>query len=269
MTQAITDAELRDMIEAVQAEFPFYGYRRVQEHLEKVDGLRVNKKRVQRVMQEHGLYALIFHGFKVKTTDSDHDYAYAPNLLPGLTVDEPNQVWVADITYIRILTEFVYLAAILDLFSRKAVGWAISRRINHELSLAALKMALKNRQPAPGCIHHSDRGVQYACNEYVRLLADNEIAPSMSAKGYCYDNAFMESFFGTLKKEEVYLTEYETYEDVLASVPRFIDDVYNAKRMHSSLGYWSPEEYERLWETGELTKLGIDPSFKLKGKLSN
>jgi len=269
MTQAAADAELRDMIEAVQAEFPFYGYRRVHEHLEKYYGLTVNKKRLQRVMQEHGLRALIWRGFKVKTTDSDHDYAYAPNLLPGLTVNEPNQVWVADITYIRILTGFVYLAALLDLFSRNVVGWAISQRIDHKLSLAALKMALKKRQPAPGCIHHSDRGVQYACNEYMDLLDDNEIAPSMSAKGYCYDNAFMESFFGTLKNEEVYLTEYETYEDVLAAVPWFIDDVYNAKRMHSSLGYCSPDEYERLWKAGELDKLGIDPSFKLKGEPSN
>ena len=269
MKQAAADAELRDRIEAIQAEFPFYGYRRVHEHLEKYDGLTVNKKRIQRVMQEYGLHALVWRGFKVKTTDSDHDYAYAPNLLPGLTVNEPNQVWVADITYIRILTGFVYLAAILDLFSRKVVGWAISQRINHELCLAALKMAVKTRKPAPGCIHHSDRGWQYAHPSYTQYLEDHEIAPSMSAKGYCYDNAFMESFFGTLKIEEVYLTEYETYEDVLAGVPQFLTAVYNQKRMHSSIGYMSPEEFERLWESGELTKLGIDPSFKLKGEPSN
>jgi putative transposase len=269
MTQAAADAELRDMIEAVQAEFPFYGYRRVHEHLERHSGLTVNKKRLQRVMKEHGLRALVWHGFKVKTTDSEHDFPYAPNLLPGLTVDGPNQVWVADITYIRILTGFVYLAAIVDLFSRKVVGWAISQRINHELCLAALKRAVKERRPSPGCIHHSDRGVQYACPDYMRFLEEHEMVPSMSAQGYCYDNAFMESFFGTLKTEEVYLTDYEIYEDVLDSVPRFIDDVYNAKRMHSSLGYLSPEEYERLWKTGELRKLGIDSSFKLKGKHSN
>ena len=269
MKQAMADAELRDRIESIQAEFPYYGYRRVHEHLEKYEGLTVNKKRIQRVMQEHGLHALVWRGFKVKTTDSEHDYAYAPNLLPGLTVDEPNQVWVADITYIRILTGFVYLAAILDLFSRRVVGWAISQRINHELCLAALLMAVKERRPPPGCIHHSDRGVQYACAEYVRFLEDHEIARSMSAQGYCYDNAFMESFYSTLKKEEVYLSEYETYEDVLASVPRFIAAVYNAKRLHSSIGYCSPDEYERLWETGELEKLGINPRLKLKGKFSN
>lgn len=269
MTQAAKDAELRDRIEAVQALLPQYGYRRVQEHLEKREGLTVNRKRVQRVMRQHGLRALVWRGFKVKTTDSAHDHGFAPNLLPGLTVSEPNRVWVADITYIRIRTGFVYLAAILDLFSRKVVGWAISQRINHELCIAALRCALAERRPAPGCIHHSDRWWQYAHPDYVRLLADHEMASSMSAEGYCYDNAFMESFFKTLKTEEVYLTDYETYDDVLAAVPRFIDAVYNEKRMHSSLGYWSPDEYEQLWETGELEKLGIDPSFKLKGKPSN
>jgi putative transposase len=269
MTRAAADAELRDRIEEVQAEFPFYGYRRVHEHLERRCGVTVNKKRILRVMREHGLRAQVWRGFKVKTTDSAHGHGFAPNLLPGLTVKEPNQVWVADITYIRIRTAFVYLAAILDLFSRKVVGWAISQRINHALCLAALKRALGERRPAPGCIHHSDRGVQYACGEYVRILADAEMAPSMSAEGYCYDNAFMESFFKTLKAEEVYLSDYEIYDDVLAAVPRFIDAVYNAKRMHSSIGYWAPEEYERLWESGELAKLGIDPSFKLKGEPSN
>jgi putative transposase len=269
MTQAATEAELRDRIEAVQAEFPFYGYRRVHRHLERHCGVLVNEKKLLRVMRKHGLRALVWRGFQVKTTDSEHGYGYAPNLLPGLTVKGPNQVWVADITYIRIRTGFVYLSAILDLFSRKVVGWAISQRITRDLCLAALKRAVDERRPAPGCIHHSDRGVQYACGEYVRYLENHEIAPSMSAQGYCYDNAFMESFFKTLKAEEVYLTEYETYEDVLAAVPRFIEAVYNAKRMHSSLGYMAPEEFERLWESGELQKLGIDPSFKLKGEPSN
>ena len=242
MMQATADAELRDRIEAVQAEFPFYGYRRVHEHLERHEGLTVNKKRLQRVMKEHGLRALIWRGFKVKTTDSKHEHGYAPNLLPGLTVDEPNQVWVADITYIRILTGFVYLAAVLDLFSRKMVGWAISQRINHKLCLAALKKAIKERRPAPGCIHHSDRGWQYACPDYRRLLDDHEIAASMSAKGYCYDNAFMESFFKTLKVEEVYLTDYETYEDVLDSVPSFMSPA-------SSMTSTTPSVCILLWDT--------------------
>jgi len=240
-----------------------YGYRRVHEYLEQKEGLTVNGKKLLRVMRSHGLRALIWRGFKVKTTDSNHAFGYAPNLLPGMRVDGLNQVWVADITYIRILTGFVYLAAILDLFSRKVIGWAISRRIDHELCLAALKDAIAARKPAAGCIHHSDRGVQYACGAYVTHLRDNELIPSMSAKGYCYDNAFMESWFKTLKAEEVYLTEYETYEDVMARVPEFIEAVYNEERMHSALGYLAPNEFERLWAKGVLHKRGIDPVLNL------
>ncbi len=152
MTQAAEEAELRDRIEAVQAEFPFYGYRRVHWHLERHCGLTVNEKKLLRIMRKHGLRALIWRGFKVKTTDSAHGHGYAPNLLPGLTVDGPNRVWVSDITYIRILTGFVYLAAILDLFSRKVVGWAISLRLTSELCLAALRRAVNERRPAPGCM---------------------------------------------------------------------------------------------------------------------
>ena len=267
--KAQADAELRDRIETIQAEFPYYGCRRVHQYLEQVMGLTVNEKRIARVMREFGLRALIWRGFKVRTTDSAHDHGYAKNLLPGLTVDGPNQVWVADITYIRILTGFVYLAAILDLFSRKVVGWALSRRIDTELCLVALRQAVETRRPAAGCIHHSDRGVQYACRDYVHYLEDHELVPSMSAKGYCYDNAFAESFFKTLKAEEVYLKDYETYEDVLNGIPEFIDAVYNHKRMHSSLGYLAPEEFERRWNDGTLTDRGIDPVLKLQRKPSN
>ena len=267
--KAQAETNLRDKIEQVQAEYPFYGYRRVHRELEKVHGVTVNEKRLLRVMKTYGLRALVWRGFKVKTTDSDHDYGYAPNRLPGMTVRGPNQVWVADITYIRILSGFVFLAAILDLFSRKVIGWSLAQRIGHKLCLAALRQAISARHPSPGCIHHSDRGVQYACDEYVQELNDNELVPSMSATGHCYDNAFMESFFKTLKAEEVYLTEYETYEDVLAAVPQFIDAVYNKKRMHSSLGYTAPEEFERLWAKGVLEKHGIDPVLKLPGKHSN
>ena len=267
--KAQEETELRDQIEAVQAEFPFYGYRRVHRHLEQKLGITVNEKKLLRVMKTFGLRALIWRGFKVKTTDSNHDYGYAPNRLPGMTINGPNQVWVADITYIRILTGFVCLAAILDLFSRKVIGWALSRRIDSELCLAALEQAIEMRHPAPGCIHHSDRGVQYACHEYVQCLQDHELVPSMSAQGYCYDNAFMESFFKTLKAEEVYLTEYETYEDVLESVPEFMEAVYNRKRMHSSLGYLPPNEFEQMWTDGVLQQRGIYPVLNIPGHPSN
>lgn len=204
----------------------------------------------------------------MKTTDSNHEHGYAPNLLPGKKITGINQVWVTDITYIRILTGFVYLAAILDLYSRKVVGWAISTRIDSALCLKALDDAIEKRRPGPGLVHHSDRGVQYACDEYCARLELYEMVASMSAKGYCYDNAFMESFFKTLKAEEVYLTEYEAIEDVIKSIPKFIEAVYNEKRLHSSLGYFSPEEFERLAALGLLKKHGIHPVMQIPGKPS-
>ncbi len=196
----------------------------------------------------------------MKTTDSNHNYGYAENRLAGLLVARKNQAWVTDITYVRIKTGFVYLAAVMDLFTRKIVGFAISESIDTELCLAALRHAVTNENPPRGVIHHSDRGVQYACNDYRAELEKLGMIPSMSAKGYCYDNAFMESFFKTLKAEEVYLTEYETMDDVLKSIPTFIQEMYNKKRMHSSLGYLSPVEYEELASKNLLEKRGI-PSF--------
>ena len=220
-------------------------------------------------MKKYGLKALIWRGWKIKTTDADHNFGYAKNLLPGRTLTGVNQVWVADITYIRILSGFVYLAVILDLFSRRVVGWAISLKIDTELCLRALDDAIEKRRPSPGLIHHSDRGVQYACTAYKDRLDEHGIVPSMSAKGYCYDNAFAETFFKTLKAEEVYLTEYETIEDVLKAVPRFIEAVYNEKRIHSSLGYFSPEEFEKLAERKQLQKQGLQPVMILPGNPSN
>lgn len=214
-------------------------------------------------MREHGLKALIWRGFKVKTTDSEHLYGYAPNLLAGRHITGADQVWVADLTYIRIAGGFVYLACVMDLFTRKIVGYALSDRMEAEICLRALKFALATRKPAAGLLHHSDRGVQYACTEYRECLEAHGITPSMSAKGYCYDNAFMESFFKSLKAEEVYLTEYETKEDVEKSIPRFIEAVYNRKRKHSSLGYRSPEDYERLARQGQLKKLGLPQSVEV------
>jgi putative transposase len=257
LKKKISNAELRDLIESVQAEFSFYGYRRVHENLEQKQGLTINEKRIRRIMKKYGLKALIWRGFKVKTTDPNHNYGYAKNRLAGLLVVRKNQAWVTDITYIRIKSGFVYLAAVMDLFSRKIVGFAISEKIDTWLCLEALRVAVLNENPAAGLIHHSDRGVQYACEEYRQELEKQGMIPSMSAKGYCYDNAFMESFFKTLKAEEVYLTEYETMRDVLSSIPVFIQEMYNKKRMHSSLGYYSPVEYEELASKNLLKKRGI------------
>lgn len=246
-----------------------YGVRRVYWELRWFYGQQINRKRIARVMKEFGLRALVYKGFRISTTDSKHNKRIYPNLLHGREVTGPNQVWVSDITYVRLKTCFVFLAAILDVFSRKVVGWAVSKRINTRLCVEALKMAIENRRPGPGCIHHSDRGVQYASDDYVKLLLENAFEISMSRKANCWDNSFMESFFGSLKREEVYLWDYEDFTDVLLRFPQFIEDLYNEKRRHSSLGYLSPAEFEAKWKSGELEKLGIPFVIKLWDGLSN
>ena len=238
------DTYLRDKIESIVVEHERYGYRRVTAQLKR-DGSDVNHKRVQRIMQQEGLICKIKKRW-VNTTDSNHPYPVAPNLLKEAKITGVNQAWVADITYIRIMTAFVYLAVILDVFSRKVVGWAISLRIDTELTRAALRMAVEMRRPPKGCIHHSDRGVQYAAHEYVDDLNADGLLISMSRKGNPYDNAWAESFMKTLKSEEVYLWDYKTFEDVKRRIPFFIEDVYNEKRLHSALGYCPPNEYEAL-----------------------
>jgi putative transposase len=242
--KAITDADLRDKIEEIQAEFPRYGYRRVKKHFLFYEGLVVNEKRIRRIMKEYDLLAEIKKSFVIQTTDSNHELPIYPNLAKSREVNGPNEIWVADITYIRIATCFVYLAVILDLFSRKVIGWALSRSMRKELCVEALRMALEARKPASGCIHHSDRGVQYASEEYTDLLKANGFRISMSRKGNPYDNAFAETFMKTLKYEEVLLWNYETYGDVIERVPYFIEEVYNKKRLHSSLGYLPPDVFE-------------------------
>jgi transposase InsO family protein len=239
---AARDTALRDAIERVVLDFPGYGYRRATRALQR-EGWDVNHKRVLRVMREESLLCQLKRRFVV-TTDSGHGCRTYPNLLAGLPIARLDQVWVADITYIRLPTAFAYLACVLDACSRRCIGWQLSRQIDTRLTLAALDHALAARRPAPGLVHHSDRGVQYASADYVARLEDAGCRISMSARGNRYDNARAESFFKTLKREEVYLQSYQTFAEAEANLSRFIDDVYNRKRLHSSLGYRPPAEFE-------------------------
>lgn len=237
------EADLRDRIEQIVVEHARYGYRRVTYQLRR-EGYKINHKRVARIMREQSLQCQVKRRW-VKTTDSNHGYRIYPNLIKELEIKGRNQVWVADITYIRILTGFLYLAVVLDLYSRKVIGWALSEQIDARLTLAALRMALEERGLGEGCIHHSDRGVQYACHAYVEELEAAKMRISMARKGNPYDNAAAESFMKTLKYEEVYLWDYQSVEDVKRRIPYFLEAVYNQKRLHSALGYVTPEEFEQ------------------------
>lgn len=249
--QSEADVELRDAIEDLVLEFPGYGYRRVAKALSR-GGWVVNHKRVLRIMREESLLCQLKRRF-IPTTDSNHSFRTYPNLLCEMVLDAPDHAWQADITYIRLPTGFAYLAAILDAYSRRCVGWQLSRCIDTNLTLAALDMALAARRVRPGLVHHSDRGVQYASSAYVERLESIGALPSMSAKGNPYDNAKAESFFKTLKREEVYLKDYRTFGEAEANIGQFIEDVYNQKRLHSSLGYLPPAEFEALhYRTAEI-----------------
>jgi len=241
---AHADAELRDTIERIVLEFPGYGYRRVTAALGR-EGWSVNHKRVLRVMREESLLCQIKRRFKV-TTNSAHAFARYPNLIEDMELDGPDEGWVSDITYIRLPTGFCYLAAILDAYSRRCVGWCLSRQIDTRLTLSALEMALAARRPAAGLIHHSDQGVQYASGEYVLRLEEARARISMAAVGNPYENAKAESFFRNLKMEEVYLKDYRDFEEAEENIGQFIGEVYNEKRLHSSLGYLPPVEFEAL-----------------------
>jgi len=239
------DNRIVEEMKLIIKEFPGYGYRRMTIEL-KNRGYHANHKRVQRLMRENNL-AIKKKRFKPTTTNSDHDNPIYPNLIKNMEITRPDQIWVSDITYIQLEKGFVYLSTILDVYLRKCIGWNLSRNLDAELTLSSLEMAISARwnPDMMDLIHHSDRGVQYTSKKYIDFLNDYGIKISMSRKGNPYDNAYAESFFKTLKCEEVYLNEYADFEDAWVNIKRFIEDVYNLKRLHSSLGYKSPIEFEK------------------------
>lgn len=237
------EMELRDAMQQIALEFPAYGYRRITMELNR-RGFAVNHKHVLRLMRQDNLLYLRRKSFVV-TTDSRHNLPVYPNLAAAITPIRVNQLWRADITYIRLRAEFVYLAVVLDAYSRRVIGWALGRTLEAGLAVSALTMALRQRRPAPGLVHHSDRGVQYASQEYTDLLKQHGAQISMSRKGNPYDNAACESFMKTLKYEEVYRSEYRDLADAYAQIGEFLERVYNQQRLHSALGYVPPAEFEQ------------------------
>jgi putative transposase len=236
------DMDLRDAIQRIALEMPSYGRPRITRELRN-RGWKVNPKRVYRLMREDNLLCVRRRKFVV-TTNSAHGLRVYPNLARQMVLTDVDQLWRADITYIRLREEFVFLAVIVDGYSRRVIGWALDRSMETELPLAALRMALSRRTIGGGLVHHSDRGVQYASHEYTGLLKERGIAISMSRKGNPWDNAACESFIKTLKYEEVYRNEYRDLAEARASIQRFLEGIYNRKRLHSALGYVPPAEFE-------------------------
>jgi len=237
------DMTLRSAIQEIALEHErHYGYRRITAELRR-RGMMVNHKRVARMMRSDNLLTIQNRELG-QVTSRDHELQIYLNLASRMKVCGPNQLWIADITYIRLKAEFVYLAVVLDAYSRKVVGWSLARSLQARLPTSALERAIVSRQPPPGLVHHSDQGVQYRCGGYVQVLRDHRIVASISRPGYPYDNASCESFMKTLKREEIYARDYRDLEDLLESVEGFIENYYNRCRLHSALGYVSPEEFE-------------------------
>jgi transposase InsO family protein len=247
----VDECELEAAIEEIAGQFPVYGTRRVAQQLRRSPyEMQVNRKRVRRIMAKKKLLRLTKRR-KRRTTDSQHPYPCYPNLVKELGITRPDQVWVSDITYIRLHQEHVYLAIILDVFTRAIRGWCLSRTLDQELTLTALRAALATHTPE---IHHSDQGVQYAAYAYTDWLKLHGIQISMAAAGKAEENGYAERFMRTIKEEEVYLSEYLNFGDALQQIRRFIEDVYNTKRIHSSLGYLTPAEFEYAWWQSQLTE---------------
>lgn len=237
------DTSLREEVQRVALENRFYGYRPITQQLRR-EGFPVNAKRVRRLLREDNLLALRRQRFIPPTTDSRHTWRIWPNLARGLQTQRLDELWVADITYVRLREEFVYVAVILDAHSRRVIGWALERHLGVTVALNALRMALGARRPAPGLIHHSDRGVQYACADYLTLLTEHGIQSSMSRPGNPYDNARAESFIKTLKKEQIATRRWRDLEELRAGLQEFLEETYNTKRLHSAIGYETPAGFE-------------------------
>jgi len=238
------DADLRASLLDLAGQYPTYGYRRLTALLKRA-GWAVNHKRIQRMLAEMGLQRPVKRR-KTRTTNSQHDFPRYPNRVGGLEITRPDQVWVADITYVRLAHDFVYLAVLMDVFTRAVRGWHLSRWLDRDLTLTALRQALADRVPD---IHHSDQGVQYACGDYTALLREQGVQISMAAVGKPEENGYAERLMRTIKEEEVDLSEYDNFHEAYRSIGRFLEEVYTRKRIHSALGYLTPAEFEADWQS--------------------